>query len=118
MWLSKVTKKMKILVRKIYSNLLKFTQIYSNLLKFTQICPNLLNFTQICSNHKYNSDLFFPLIATMCSKFCDANVETLKEYEIKRVTFIIIRSKEFPKYFTYRARLQYKYVNFSKSVCC
>ena len=26
MWLSKVTKKMKILVRKIYSNLLKFTQ--------------------------------------------------------------------------------------------
>ena len=54
----------------------------------------------------------------MCSKFCDANVETLKEYEIKRVTFIIIRSKEFPKYFTYRARLQYKYVNFSKSVCC
>ena len=72
----------------------------SNEEKWT-LYPYILN-VAIKSNQKDEE------IAQMCSEFCHANVDTLKEYEIKRVTFIVIRSKEFPKYFTFRARLNYR----------
>ena len=48
------------------------------------------------------------MISQMCANFCQSNCEILKEHEIRRVTFIVLRSKEFPKYFTFRARMQYK----------
>nr|APH81346.1 ACC [Paracyclopina nana] len=47
-------------------------------------------------------------ISRVCSEFCEANSDILREHEIRRVTFIVLRSKEFPKYFTFRARMNYK----------
>ncbi len=40
------------------------------------------------------------VISQICGDFCQSHCELLKEREIRRVTFIILRSKEFPKYFT------------------
>ena len=48
------------------------------------------------------------LISQLCADFCQTNAEVLSENEIRRVTFIVLRSKEFPKYFTFRARNEYK----------
>ena len=48
------------------------------------------------------------LISQLCSDFCAANAVLLREHEVRRVTFIVLRSKEFPKYFTFRARMGYK----------
>ena len=48
------------------------------------------------------------VISQMCAEFCHMNAEILKDHEIRRVTFIVLRSKEFPKYFTFRARNNYK----------
>ena len=47
-------------------------------------------------------------ISQIFREFCQNNSETLSEHEIRRVTFIVLRSKEFPKYFTFRARNDYK----------
>lgn len=47
------------------------------------------------------------LISQMCGEFCQSHSDLLNEYEIRRVTFIVLRSKEFPKYFTFRARNNY-----------
>ena len=48
------------------------------------------------------------LISQLCADFCQTNAEVLSENEIRRVTFIVLRSKGFPKYFTFRARNDYK----------
>ena len=63
--------------------------------------PYILN-VAIKSNEKDE------VISQMCSEFCQINIDNLKQYEIRRVTFIVLRSKEFPKYFTFRARLNYR----------
>jgi acetyl-CoA carboxylase/biotin carboxylase 1 len=49
-------------------------------------------------------------ISQMFLAFCLENSDLLRQYEIRRVTFIVLRSKEFPKYFTFRARMDYRYV--------
>lgn len=46
-------------------------------------------------------------ISTTFHDFCQQHSDTLQQYDIRRVTFIVLRSKEFPKYFTFRARLEY-----------
>lgn len=51
-----------------------------------------------------NDNVISQILATFCQEHCEA----LKDHEIRRVTFIVLRSKEFPKYFTFRARLNYK----------
>ena len=48
------------------------------------------------------------MMSQMCEDFCQSNCEILRDHEIRRVTFIVLRSKEFPKYFTFRARMNYK----------
>ena len=48
------------------------------------------------------------IISQLCSDFCQAHNDILREHEVRRVTFIVLRSKEFPKYFTFRARMGYK----------
>ncbi|XP_040575050.1 acetyl-CoA carboxylase [Lepeophtheirus salmonis] len=47
-------------------------------------------------------------ISEILQDFCDKNIVDLKKYEIRRLTFIILREKEFPKYFTYRTRSDFK----------
>lgn len=40
----------------------------------------------------------------MLQSFCKESADTFIDMKIRRITFIILRHKEFPKYFTYRAR--------------
>lgn len=37
-------------------------------------------------------------------RFCQDHINLLRECRIRRVTCIVLRHREFPKYFTYRAR--------------
>ena len=54
------------------------------------------------------SSIIDNMMSQMCEDFCQSNCEILRDHEIRRVTFIVLRSKEFPKYFTFRARMNYK----------
>ncbi|QQP49798.1 Uncharacterized protein FKW44_010585, partial [Caligus rogercresseyi] len=47
-------------------------------------------------------------LSELLQKFCDENIAEMKKYEIRRLTFIILLDKEFPKYFTYRTRSDFK----------
>lgn len=48
-------------------------------------------------------------ISEMFATFCQENVEDLfVEKQIRRITFIVLRPKEFPKYFTYRSRTEFQ----------
>ncbi len=40
--------------------------------------------------------------------FCTDSVDLFREKKVRRVTFIVLRPKEFPKYFTYRSRNGFK----------
>merc|ERR1719262_469498 len=48
-------------------------------------------------------------ISEMFENFCRSkeNLLLLSHGGIRRITFIVIRPKEFPKYFTYRSRLEF-----------
>ena len=46
-------------------------------------------------------------ISEMFSNFMKENYDLLKERKIRRITFIVLRPKEFPKYFTYRSRNEF-----------
>ena len=54
------------------------------------------------------SSIIDNMMSQMCEDFCQSNCEILRDHEIRRVTFIVLRSKEFPKYFTFRARMNYR----------
>ncbi len=46
-------------------------------------------------------------IAKMFQLFCRQNSGLFTERKIRRITFIVLRPKEFPKYFTYRSRANF-----------
>ncbi|TRY78898.1 hypothetical protein TCAL_01701 [Tigriopus californicus] len=46
-------------------------------------------------------------ISEMFHTFCSENHDDLVEKKMRRITFIVLRPKEFPKYFTYRARTDF-----------
>jgi hypothetical protein len=48
------------------------------------------------------SNLLFP------ERFCHDHIDLLRESRIRRLTCIVLRHKEFPKYFTYRARNEFR----------
>jgi hypothetical protein len=41
-------------------------------------------------------------------RYCQDHINFLRESQIRRVTCIVLRHKEFPKYFTYRARNEFR----------
>ena len=47
-------------------------------------------------------------ISAMFRDFCGENAELFRERKVRRATFIVLRPKEFPKYFTYRSRTGFK----------
>ncbi|XP_033113516.1 acetyl-CoA carboxylase-like [Anneissia japonica] len=40
-------------------------------------------------------------------KFCQDKVDMLRSHDIRRITFVCLQKREFPKFFTYRARLDF-----------
>ena len=47
------------------------------------------------------------VISEMLRRFCVENMELLRDKQMRRITFIVLRPKEFPKYFTFRARTDF-----------
>ena len=47
-------------------------------------------------------------ISQLLGRFCRNNADLLKENGIRRITFTVVRPKEFPKYFTFRSRSQFE----------
>jgi len=47
-------------------------------------------------------------VSKKLDSFCEGRLSQLKEGNLRRLTFIILKSKSFPKYFTYRARKDYQ----------
>ena len=47
------------------------------------------------------------VISEMLRRFCVENMELLRDKQMRRITFIVLRAKEFPKYFTFRARTDF-----------
>ena len=47
-------------------------------------------------------------LGEMFKEFCRENLGKLKEKQLRRVTFIVWRQKEFPKYFTFRGLNDFK----------
>jgi hypothetical protein len=46
-------------------------------------------------------------ITDMFQRFCRERKDLLHEKRVRRITFIVLRHREFPKYFTYRARTDF-----------
>ena len=47
-------------------------------------------------------------LGEMFKGFCQENLGKLKEKQLRRVTFIVWRQKEFPKYFTFWSKNNYQ----------
>ena len=62
---------------------------------------NILNVAIRMDEQKSDQD-----IAQRLSNFCQCpdNQSRLRDHGIRRITFTVVRSKEFPKYFTFRSR--------------
>ena len=47
-------------------------------------------------------------ISTMFNAFCRENIDLFREKLIRRITFMVLRPKEFPKYFTFWSKNNYQ----------
>ena len=47
-------------------------------------------------------------ISTMFNTFCRENIDLFREKLIRRITFMVLRPKEFPKYFTFWSKNNYQ----------